>query len=232
MRTQNRTERKVEARANRKEAAKAFLNDGPKKTRRKFKFFNILTLLSIMLVLITLLVLSKSDVLNAGSFAGVKLEKYMLYRSDKDFRNSYEEKINQDSNQYTYDKSIEDLIKSGGEISFKQKSTEKTNSLIGVYKSGNKQIEKVAVIGVYQEENGNFPLGFKENAILLTSIINRTDFDQAEKYLMSKNIIDANGDIILKSVIFLDQDKEYIFHVKNKTNFFYTIQAKKNLVEK
>ena len=232
MRTQNRTERKIEERADRKEAAKAFLNSGPQKPRRRIKLFNILTLLSIMLVLLTLLVLSKSDVLNAGSFAGAKLDKYMLYRSDVDFRNAYEENLSQELYVYKYDKSILESIKSGVEISFKQNTTEKTNSLIGIFEGENKQIEKVGVIGVYQEDNGHFALGFKENAILLTSIINKINYDQAENYLKSKNIIDPKGDILLKSVIFEDEGREYIFYVENNAKFFYTIQSKKNLVEK
>lgn len=232
MRTPNRTERKIEARANRKEAAKTLLSNGPKKTRRKIKIFNILTFFSIIIVLLTLLVLSKSDVLNAGSFAGAKVEKYMLYSSDMDFKKVYEQKLNEDQDEYKYDKMINEQIKSGVELSFKQNSTKKTNSLIGTFEGKDRQIEKVGVVGVYQEENGHFALGFKENVILLTSIVNNISFEQAEDYLTLHKIINLNGDIFLESVIFEDQGREYIFYVENNAKFFYTIQTKKNLVEK
>lgn len=231
MRKASRSERKQAARIQRRENIKEAMIQGPKKTRRKLSLINIATLFSIMLVFMTMLVLSKSDVLNTSSFAGAKVEKYMLYSSEKAFKTAYEEKLLQQNENYKYDKGIEDVLKSGLEISFKQNSTKKTNSLIGIFQGKDNQIEKVGVIGVYQEDNGHFPLGFKENAVLLTSIVNEISYEDATAYLMSKNIIDNNGSIVLKSVIFEENGKEYIFHVDDTNKFFYTIQVKKALVE-
>ncbi len=231
MRKVSRGERKELARTQRRENAKEIMINGPKKTRKKLSLIHIMTLFSIMLVFLTMLVLSKSDVLNAGSFAGEKVEKYMLYSSQKDFQLNYEKKLSEENSNYKYDKNIDSVIVSGSEISFKQNSTKKTNSLIGISEGKSNQIEKVGVIGVYQEDNGHFPLGFKENAILLTSIVNEISYEDATVYLMSKNIIDHNGSIVLKSVIFEENGKEYIFHVDDINKFFYTIQVKKALVE-
>ncbi len=232
MRRESRSERKKAERIKRVEDMKETMIHGNKKTKKRPRAINILTLFSIMLFFLTMLVISKSDVLKAGSFAGVKVEDYMMYSSEKAFKTAYEETLSKQESDYDYDKGISEIIESGKEISFKQNSTPKTNSLIGIFKGKSEQIEKVGVIGIYQEDNGHFPLGFKENAILLTSIVNKMSYNEAENYLIKLRIVDHNGNIVLKSVIFEEDGKEYMFHVEHKNNFFYTIQLKRPLLEK
>lgn len=233
MRNSSRSERKQLLRAERREAVKktSASKDTPK-LRLKVNIVHVLTLSSIMVVIVMLLFLSKNSSLSDASFADQKLDNDMLYSSAEDFEKKYSDFIQASADNFTYDKTPEQFIDSAeNEISVKQISTSKTNSVIGLFSAENAQIQKIGVIGVYKKDNYSFARGFKENMVLVTAMAEESSYSEAHELLKQQGLINESGDIVLESMIFEHENKEYIFFVKDKKEFFFTASNKVKLVE-
>lgn len=233
MRNNSRSERKQLLRVERREAVKktSASKDTPK-TRLRVNIVHVLTLSSIMVVIVMLLFLSKSSGLNDASFADQKLDNDMLYSSAEDFEKKYSMFVEESSADFTYDKTPEQFIDSAqDEISVKQISTPVTNSVIGLFSAKNGQIQKIGVIGIYKDDNYSFARGFKENMVLVTAMAEKSSYSEAHELLKQQGLINESGDIVLESMIFEHENKEYIFFVKDKKEFFFTASNKVKLVE-
>ncbi len=234
MRKNSRSERKQLSRDQRREdIKKSSASKTTAKSRFSVNIVHVLTISSIMVVLVMLLLLSKNGSFSDSSFADQKLDKDMLYSSSDDFQQKYSAFINLNEYNFTYDKTPEKFIASAeNEISLKQESTSKTNSVIGIFSAENAQIQKIGVIGVYKEDNYNFPLGFKENMILVTAMQADISYEDAAQFLTGHGLINQSGDIVLQNVIFEHENKEYIFYINDKREFFFTVSNIIKLVEK
>ena len=233
MRKNSRSERKQLSRVERREAVKK--NSASKaaaKSRLSVNIVHVLTLSSIMVVIVMLLFLSKNSSLSDATFADQKLDNDMLYSSAEDFEKKYSDFIDESKESFTYDKTPEKFINtSENEISLKQESTSKTNSVIGLFSAKNAQIQKIGVIGVYKEDNYSFARGFKENMVIITAMASDLSYSEAHELLKKQGLINESGDIVLESVIFERENKEYIFYIKDKKEFFFTASNKIKLVD-
>lgn len=234
MRKNSRSERKELSRLERREAVKK--NSASKttaKSRLSVNIIHVLTLSSIMVVIVMLLFLSKNSSISKGIFADQKLDSGMLYSSSEDFEKKYSDFIGQNEASFTYEKTPAEFIDSAeNEISMRQKSTSKTNSVIGLFSANNAQIQKIGVIGIYKQDNYSFARGFKENMAIITALASNLNYQQALELLNEQGVLNESGDILLENVIFERENKEYIFYITEKKEFFFTVSDKIKLAEK
>lgn len=231
MRLENRSERKKLHRVERKSV---FSNNEEKNSLKKKKSLNlsrIFILSSMAFIFLSLGLIANMDIIGRGAYADIILEEDMLFTSPDSFLEKYEDTLTKISGDIVYDKGIKEIVGfDSNEITYVQESTKLTNSVIGIYRGKNGQIDKAAVIGIYNENNTDFPLGFKENVIALMSTVLEEGFEEIQKILFDENIVAESGGIILESAIFEYENKEFVFLIEGH-NFFFTIEEKKPLVK-
>ena len=231
MRLKNRSERKKIHRAQRKIS---FLNNEERHSLKKTKSLNlskIFILSSMAFIFLSLGLVANIDIIGRGAYADIILEEDMLFTSPESFLEKYEGTLTKIHGDIVHQKGIKEVVGfDSTEITYVQESTKLTNSVIGIYKGKGGQIDKAAVIGIYNENNRNFPLGFKENIIVLMSTVLEKSFEETQKILFNKNIVAESGGIILESAIFEYENKEFVFLIEGH-KFFFTIEAKKPLVK-
>ncbi|MBP2027246.1 hypothetical protein J2Z35_001040 [Acetoanaerobium pronyense] len=231
MRLENRTERK---KVHRKDRKTVVLNNERKNSSKKKKSLSlsrVFILSSMAFIFLSLGLIANMDIIGRGAYADIILEEDMLFTSPESFLEKYEDTLTKINENILYDKGIKEIVgDDSNEITYVQESTKLTNSVIGIYRGENEQIDKVAVIGIYNEDNKNFPLGFKENVITLMSTVLEKSFEEIQMILFDENIVAESGGIILESAIFEYENKEFVFLIEGH-NFFFTIEEKKPLVK-
>lgn len=143
------------------------------------------------------------------------------------FEEEYKEKILNGKKKYDYDKEIETTTRPEEEvISYIQKSSGKTGNYIQINKDSENKVLAIEAIGQYRKDNSKFPVAFKENVLIITSIIFDLEYNEAERTLIDYGILDQKGNLYLKKFNINKQSYRISFDVVGN-KFIYTISKNK-----
>lgn len=233
MNGRSRTERKELARAQRRESLRdgSYFLPSRKKCRNRSLTLSLAMVLFIFALLGGMKALGFFDIFSFSDELSPEEAMKTLFFNEEVMVREYQKIVHDYASVFEEDKRLRDVIyPSETEISLKQVSTDVTKSLISAYLKEDR-ITKVAVVGLYDPNNNRFAMGFKENMILVSALALRVSPDEAEK-LLEINGMFSEKDLFLKPSIFEYEGKEFVFHIADQNNFYFSISKKQPLVSR
>lgn len=229
----SRGQRKEQARMERKQALQNGSYFQVKKKRCRNRSFT-LSMAMVLFMFALMGAFSLLHPLQAGSIlrwqTQGQIDPKVMFENKEDFLGAYDNALRSYDSHLQTDKTIRQIsYPTEEEISMEQVSTSQTNSLISVNLKDGK-IVKIGVVGIYQKDNDDFALGFKENMVLVTMIALDLERKQAEQ-MLSDHQISSSEDLFLQPKIFQSDNKEFIFHVVDKSRFYFTIENKTKMLQ-
>lgn len=218
MKKETRSQRRAIYRQNR--VKRAVENMNAKTGRKKINITNIITIFLIVMVFF---------VLKTSRIFEVSYSNKVLF-SVEGFKSAYETFIKNNESKFDYDKNIESIVNKGNDkLSYVQKSTKDTNNYILLGVDDKNNIVYVSASGKYEEDNLDFPVGFKENILTVTALVLKTDYNKAQDYLINSGLFNKDGNLYLAKKELHINNHKVIFSIDGD-NFNYTI-TKENKIE-
>lgn len=214
---QTRSERREEHRRTR--IQRAIAGASMKSDRKKISRGNGLMLIIIVAVFLSV------------NFLGVmkKISEDKVLYTYSEFENGYSRFINEYSSKFDYSKDIENKVTAtDNQLDLIQSSSNLTGNYISIITSKDRNITDVVAMGEYDEKNRNFPVGFKENMLLVTALVLDYDYNKAEDLLIEKGLLNEEGNLFLQPNSFKIGDFTINFNIIDSSFQYRIFSSKKS----
>lgn len=133
-----------------------------------------------------------------------------------EFKARYELFVKDNKESFSYDKTLENIIKSKTEYTFLQKCSMDTGSLVAIYEQGmiNHRIRRVGIVGKLNNKD-YFSNAYAENMALVVGLLFQKTYSESMDILKNMNILDENYKIIYR-------EKKFIVKYNNVEVDFFT----------